>query len=86
MKEVTQVWNQFQRFAEYDDLKKLHTLVVPEVAKFEIMIQQNKKKIDAYEQLLKNFDEIIQTKSNKITVLEKFKDLEKDKVTNMQIT
>ena len=41
MEEVTAVWKQFQRFAEYDDLKKLHTLVVPEVAKFETMVQHN---------------------------------------------
>ena len=29
------VWEQFGRFAEYDDLKKLHTMVIPEIAKFE---------------------------------------------------
>ena len=33
--EVTKIWAYFQRFAEYKDLKKLHTIVIPEIAKFE---------------------------------------------------
>ena len=29
------IWDHFQRFAEYKDLKQLHTIVIPEIAKFE---------------------------------------------------
>ena len=36
--EVTKIWDQFQRFAEYKDLKHLHSLVVPEISKFEIKL------------------------------------------------
>lgn len=33
--ELTKIHAQFQRFAEYKDLKTLHELVVPEISKFE---------------------------------------------------
>ena len=33
--ELTKIHSQFHRFAEYNDLKKLHELVVPEISKFE---------------------------------------------------
>jgi hypothetical protein len=33
--ELTKVKSYFQRFAEYKDLKHLHGLVLPEIAKFE---------------------------------------------------
>ena len=29
--EITKVYEQFQRFAEYEDLKKLHKMVIPEI-------------------------------------------------------
>ena len=32
------IFDQFSRFALYDDLKKLHSNVVPEIAKFELKI------------------------------------------------
>ena len=35
MSEMQKVWDQFQRFAEYKDLKHLHAIVIPEIAKFE---------------------------------------------------
>ena len=35
MAEMHKVWDQFQRFAEYKDLKHLHAIVIPEIAKFE---------------------------------------------------
>ena len=53
------VWDQLGRFAEYDDLKKLHSLVVPEIAKFEHKIIQSEKTLKSFEQMLRNFDEVI---------------------------
>ena len=31
----TKIWNHFQRFAEYSDLKDLYNKTLPELAKFE---------------------------------------------------
>ena len=33
--EITKIWDHFQRFAEYKDLKHLHAICIPEIAKFE---------------------------------------------------
>ena len=35
MEKVNRVVKSLTRFAEYGDLKKLHAIVVPEIAKFE---------------------------------------------------
>ena len=32
---LNKIWDHFQRFAEYKDLKQLHGIVIPEIAKFE---------------------------------------------------
>ena len=55
-------------------------MVIPEIAKFENKIQQNQKKIDSYEMVIQNFDEVIQTKSNKISVEEKLKNIMKNSI------
>lgn len=54
--ELAKIWRQFDRFALYSDLKKLHGIVVPEIAKFEVKILENEKKIKSYELILSNFD------------------------------
>jgi hypothetical protein len=35
LSDLNKVWDHFQRFAEYKDLKHLHGIVIPEIAKFE---------------------------------------------------
>ena len=70
--ELTKVWDHFQRFAEYKDLKHLHTIVIPEIAKFEQKIMVYQKKLDQYDEIIRNYDEVIQTKSNK-TVMDQYK-------------
>jgi len=59
---LSQITNQFKRFALYDDLKNLHTMVIPELTKFEHQMIQNHQKIDQFEQVIKNLDEVVLTK------------------------
>lgn len=61
---------QLKRFAEYEDLKKLHTLVIPEISKFETKLSDYDRKLQGIDLIIRNFDEIIQTKSNKVTIEE----------------
>ena len=68
--EMTKVWDQFSRFAEYKDLKHLHTLVVPEISKFELKLIEYQQKLEGIDIIIRTFDEIIQTKSSKITLEE----------------
>ena len=49
LEKIKNVWDQLGRFAEYDDLKKLHTLVVPEIAKFEHKIIMSEKSLKSFE-------------------------------------
>ena len=70
LEELTKMQNQLQRFAEYKDLKHLHTLVLPEISKFEFKLIEYQKKLDGLDHIIMNFDEIIQTKSSKITLEE----------------
>jgi hypothetical protein len=56
------------RFAEYKDLKHLHSMVIPEIAKFEQKILSCNENIARYQEIIRGFDEVIQTKSSKISV------------------
>tara|TARA_B110000285_G_C14915810_1_gene510153 strand:+ start:668 stop:847 length:180 start_codon:yes stop_codon:yes gene_type:complete len=59
MSELAKIYGQFNRFAEYGDLKNLHTLVIPEISKFESKLMDCYAKLDGYDSILRNFDEII---------------------------
>ena len=45
-KEIRNLWQYFDRFAEYTDLKELHAIVIPEIAKFEAKIIVYQTKLD----------------------------------------
>ena len=47
------------RFAEYKDLKHLHSMVIPEIAKFEQKILSCNENIARYQEIIRGFDEII---------------------------
>ena len=70
MEEGTNIWEHFQRFAEYDDLKSLHDRVLPEIAKFETKLLMFKKELMQTELIIRQFDEVMQTKSNKMRLEE----------------
>ena len=65
--EIKKLWDHFQRFAEYKDLKHLHSIVIPEIVKFEQKIINNDKKLNQYDEIIRNYDEVIQTKFSKIS-------------------
>ena len=60
MAELHKVWDQFQRFAEYKDLKKLHAIVIPEIAKFELKMINYQSNLDQHDLIIRNFDEVLQ--------------------------
>ena len=66
-KELLPIKAQFSRFAEYKDLKHLHAMVIPEIAKFEQKVLNCNENIARYEEIIRGFDEVIQTKSSKIS-------------------
>ena len=38
--EIEKIWMQFDRYCMYDDLKDLYTKTVPEIAKFEVKLEE----------------------------------------------
>ena len=65
-------WRQLQRFAEYEDMKDLYSKVIPEIAKFEQKIMDFEVNVQKNDLIIRQFDETIAHKSDKI-LLEKLK-------------
>ena len=58
-KETQSIKAQFSRFAEYGDLKKLHAIVIPEIAKFEVKLEEVNIEVAQYAEIIRNFDTVI---------------------------
>jgi hypothetical protein len=65
MSKLSQITKQFKRFALYDDLKNLHTMVLPEIAKFENKLLENQNRVDQFELVVRDLDEVVTMKQNK---------------------
>ena len=50
--ELTKVFDQLQRFAEYTDLKKLHAIVIPEISKFEQKMMSQQGKLERFDLII----------------------------------
>jgi hypothetical protein len=57
--DATSIWNYFQRFAEYDDLKDLYNKVLPELAKFEQKMANYEIEATKYQMMIARFDETL---------------------------
>ena len=71
--ETQQIWDNFNRFAFYDDLKDLYNRTLPELSKFEERIIKQNAMLEKSEIILRRYDEVITEKASK----HDFKDLEK---------
>ena len=66
--DVKSIWNQFDRFALYQDLKDLHGMVLPKIAEFESKIQGFTNENDKTKAIIDKFDHNIAQKANKLTL------------------
>ena len=71
--ETQQIWDNFNRFAFYDDLKDLYNRTLPELSKFEERIIKQNAMLEKSEIILRRYDEVLTEKASK----HDFKDLEK---------
>ena len=71
--ETPQSWDNFNRFAFYDDLKDLYNRTLPELSKFEERIIKQNAMLEKSEIILRRYDEVLTEKASK----HDFKDLEK---------
>ncbi len=63
--ELEKIWMQFDRYCMYDDLKDLYTKTVPQIAKFEVKLEEFSRDIVRQQQILGRFDEILSEKASK---------------------
>ena len=74
---MVKIWKHFERFALYSDLKELHNLVIPEIGKFENRIISFNTEIEKTNLIIEQFDHSIAQKSNKVTLRDFQKEVEK---------
>jgi hypothetical protein len=63
--EIDKIWINFDKYCMYDDLKDLYMKTVPEIAKFEVKLEEFSKDIEKQTQILRRFDEILLEKASK---------------------
>ena len=64
-KDSQKIWQHFQRFAEYSDLKDLYSKTIPELAKFEQKIIDFQTDSDKMHLVISRFDEHLTKKASK---------------------
>lgn len=80
--DATSIWNYFQRFAEYNDLKDLYNKVIPELAKFEQKMANYEKEAKVQQLIIARFDENISQKSSKTQISVLYDYIKKNCATN----
>jgi NAD+--asparagine ADP-ribosyltransferase len=70
VEEGQRLWNNFERYAMYDDLKELYMKTVPEIFKFEQKIEEHRTDLVKQNEILRRFDEVIADKASKENVHE----------------
>ena len=63
--DLFEIWEHFERFALYEDLKGLHSKVLPEIAKFEQKIIDYNSDLEKKSLMIRQFDQIMNQKANK---------------------
>lgn len=64
--EGQRIWDNFQQYAYYDDLKDLYAKTMPEIKKFEDKIVQFGVDLEKIDIILRRFDEVITEKASKM--------------------
>jgi hypothetical protein len=62
------IWDQFQRFCEYSDLKELYSKCIPELAKFEAKMVDHQTGYQRMEDIIARFDKLLTEKASKVSV------------------
>ena len=61
------LWDNFARFALYEDFKDLYNKVMPEIKKFESRIIIIDKELNKNNEIIQEFDKSISQKANKVS-------------------
>lgn len=68
IKDGQRLWRQYQRFAEYEDLRDLYNKCIPEISKFEGKLIDIQGDIEKSNMIIRQFDENIILKADKTSI------------------
>ena len=68
IKDGQRLWRQYQRFAEYEDLRDLYNKCIPEISKFEGKLIEIQGDIEKSNMIIRQFDENIILKADKTSI------------------
>ena len=55
--DASKIWEHFQRFAMYDDLKDLYSKCIPQLVKYEQKMADYEVEMDKHNMIIRSFDE-----------------------------
>jgi hypothetical protein len=64
------VWEQFEKYALYQDLRDLYAKVLPPLSTFEAKMDAMQVGYDQSKEMIRRYDEIISDKANKTAIKE----------------
>lgn len=68
IKDGQRIYRQFQRFAEYEDMRELYMKCIPEIAKFEKRIMDISDEVVKLNMVIRTFDEVLMQKAEKTQI------------------
>lgn len=70
VEEAKQIWNNFGRYALYEDLKELYQKTVPEIKRFEERLVNFSVDMTKADSIMRRFDEVMLEKASKVDLRE----------------
>lgn len=68
--ETRKVWDQFSKYALYQDLKDLYNKVLPPLSTFESKMDEMSDSYEQSKEMIRRYDEIMSDKANKTAIKE----------------
>ena len=65
--EGAKIWNNFKKYAQYNELQELYKKVVPEIGRFEEKLIASNKHMDQLDELMRRMDEVVCGKTDRDT-------------------
>ena len=65
--EGAKIWQNFRKYAQYNELQELYKKVVPEIGKFEDKLIASHKHMDQLDELIRRLDEVVCGKTDRDT-------------------
>ncbi len=68
--DLQKVWEQFNKYAMYQDLKDLYNKVLPPLSTFEAKMDEMSASYEQSKEMIRRYDEVISDKANKTAIKE----------------